>query len=334
VTTQFKNDTVYEEDVRRNRDALYNAVEGAITTGLEDADVTEVIADPSGRVYFDTIASGIIPTRFTISANKLTAIITAIAGLLKVSLADTGGILEGEMPFDGSRIEGVLPPVAINGPTLVIRKHRKAGRDGWPDLTIADYELPSQMENVLQEIVTERQNFAVIGSTSAGKTTFVNAMLNLISVIYPTARIITIEDTAELDCKSESYLGLHSSEKVSARRLVKVSMRLRPDWLFMGEVRDDAALDMVSALGTGHPGGTTVHGGSFAGGFSRIRQLCKWKGENTIDPEMISDAIPNVILMERLASGKRAPTAIGKVDRWDGSRYHFNTTARLGRDSR
>jgi Flp pilus assembly CpaF family ATPase len=334
VTTQFKNDTIYDEDVRRNRDALYNAVEGAITRGLEDADVTEVIADPSGRVYFDTIASGIVPTPFTMSPSKLTAVIVSIAGLLKVSLAETGGILEGEMPFDGSRIEGILPPVAINGPTLVIRKHRKAGRDGWPDLTIADYELPSQFENVLQEIVTERQNFAVVGATSAGKTTFGNAMLNLVSVIYPTARVITIEDTAELDCKSASYLGLHSSEKVSQRRLVKAAMRLRPDWLVMGEVRDDAALDMISALGTGHPGFTTVHGGSFAGCFSRIRQLCKWKGENTIDPEMISDAIPYVILTERLASGKRTPTAIGKAERWDGSRYHFTTLAQLGRDSR
>jgi Flp pilus assembly CpaF family ATPase len=309
----------HEIGVERSRAALYNAVEGVIAEGLSIADVTEVIVDPNGSVWFDRISTGMQRQHEKISAGKLRTIILSIAGLLGKKIAD--GILEGELPLDGSRIEAVLQPVSLLGPTLVIRKHRKQGVDGWPALTVMDYGLHSKMLNRLHHIVASRANFAIFGATSAGKTTFGGAMLNLISVMYPQDRVITIEDTAELYCISESYLPLHATEQVSQRQLVKAAMRLRPDSLIMGEVRDDAALDMVSALGTGHRGFTTVHGGSFQAGLNRIRQLCRWKGETTIDPGMIADAIPNLIQMARMPDGKRMPVAIAEVKGWRDEKF-------------
>ena len=309
----------YEEAVRRQRDMLFDAVAGPIADGLALSTVTEVIVDPSGLVWYDYIRGGLVMQVATVEATRLESIITQIAGLLKKKVSD--GMLEGEFPLDGSRVQAWLPPVSINGASIVIRKHRKQGVAGWPSLSVSDYELSPRLENAIDSIIYERSNVVIAGPTAAGKTTFAGAFLKRVSELCPQDRIVTIEDTAELFCTSKAYLPLHSSDTVTQKQLVKSAMRARPDRLIIGEVRGPEAVDMIQALGTGHAGFSTVHGGSFQQALTRVRQLCA----GALSPDMISDAIQHVILMERKPSGNRTVAGIGKVLGWDGSRFMFES---------
>jgi len=315
----------YEEGVRRQREALLAAVEGPIADGLARDDISEVMVNPDGSVWCDKIFGTLKRVGADIRPARLEAIIRSIAGLLKKSVA--GGLLEGELVLDGSRVQACLPPVSIGGPTLVIRKHRKQGEAGWPALTIDDYPMPATFRATLETIVAERLNLLIVGSTASGKTTWAGAFLNLVSTMFPTDRIITIEDTAELYCTSECRVQLRATEDVSQRDLVRAAMRLRPDRLILGEVRDEAAIDMIMAATTGHPGFCTVHGETLEHGLTRVRQLTRLTGEDTVAPDMISDAIHYVLLMRREPAGPRYVAGIAKVLGWSGGRYQLEHIA-------
>jgi len=145
----------------------------------------------------------------------------------------------------------------------------------------------------------ERSEGSLVGSTSSVKTTFAGAFLNRISTMYPSDRIVTIEDTEELYCQSRSWLALRETDDVSQRDLLRTGMRARQDRLVIGEVRGPEAIDMVMSMNTSHSGFSTVHAGSIAGGLTRVRQLCRLGGEDTISPDRrdsvwITDAaVPN-----------------------------------------
>jgi Flp pilus assembly CpaF family ATPase len=309
----------YAESVRRQREQLMAAVEGPIAEGLAQRDVTEVIAYPNGIVCYDHLY-GTLERVGDIRRARLEGIIVSIAGLLKKKLNE--GVLQGELVLDGSRIQAWMPPVSPTGPGLVIRKHRKQGVD-FPALTLDDYDIPPLWRETLETISAERLCLLIVGSTASGKSTFAGAVLNRITTTQPEAAIVTIEDTAELYCSSEYYLPLHSTEDVSQRMLVKTAMRARPDWLILGEVRDEAAIDMIMGLGTGHPGFSTVHGGSIEQGLTRVRQLTRLGGDDTISPEMVSDAIQYALLMRREPAGPRRVAAMAKVLGWRDGRYQL-----------
>jgi Flp pilus assembly CpaF family ATPase len=315
----------YEVGVRRQREALLAAVEGPISDGLAKTDVTEVIVDPDGSVRYDYLYGTLERQHAQVRPAQLERVIVSIAGLLRKKIAN--GLLQGELVLDGSRVQAWLPPVSPAGPSIVIRKHRKQGVDGWPALTVEDYSLPTSFRATLEKIVTERENLLIVGSTASGKTTFAGAFLNLISQSYPHDRIVSIEDTAELYCLSESKLQLHATDDVSQRDLVKTGMRARPDRLILGEVRDEAAIDMIMGLTTGHAGFSTVHGGSLDHGLTRVRQLSRMGGEDTVSPEMISDAIQYVLLMRREPSGPRRVAGIARVLGWRDGRYQLEHIA-------
>ena len=315
----------YEMGVQRAREALLYAVEGPIADGLARPDVTEVIVDPNGSVWYDMLFGTLEKQPASVSRDRLTSVILGIAGLLGKKV--TTGLLEGELPLDGSRIQAWLSPVSIGGPALNIRKRRKQGEDGWPALTLADYEMSSAVRETLDMIVDEHLNLIIVGSTSSGKTTFGGAFLHRISTMYPNDRVVTIEDTEELYCTSESWLPLHSTADVSQRDLLRTGMRARPDRLVVGEVRGSEAIDMVMSMNTGHSGFSTIHGGSVAGGLTRVRQCCRLGGEDTIEPSMVADAIQYGLLMRRVPSGPRTVAALEKVCGYERGRFQLEPVA-------
>ena len=329
VVKEATFDQGHEEAVRRQREALLATVAGPIADGLAQSDVSEVIVDPDGSVQYDRIMGSLETAPGMVSPTRLDAIITQIAGMLGKKTLD--GVLEGELPLDGSRVQAWLPPVSLRGPSLVIRKHRKQGVDGWPALTVDDYVMPATYRAALEQIVHERLNVLVVGSTASGKTTFAGALLRLISDLYPRDRIVTIEDTAELYCAAKSYLALRSTEVISQELLAKTAMRARPDRIVLGEVRDRAAVAMIMGMSTGHAGLSTVHGGSVMQGLVRVQQLTRLGGEDTITPTMIADAIHYVILMAREPAGPRYVKEIAKVTGWRKKRgYQFESVPREG----
>ncbi len=179
------------------------------------------------------------------------------------------------------------------------------------------------VRDAFDEMIYERLNLLIVGATSAGKSGFFGAYLRRLTALRPDARIVTIEDTQELSCDARSYLPLHTNGIMDQRALLRTGMRARPDALFVGEVRGPEAIDLVMSLNTGHPGGSTVHGPSCVGGLTRVWQLCRLGGEDTIGPEMIADAFQYVALMRRLADGSRVIASLEKTCGFENKRFQL-----------
>ncbi|MDQ7084928.1 MAG: ATPase, T2SS/T4P/T4SS family [Sulfurovum sp.] len=157
----------------------------------------------------------------------------------------------------------------------------------------------------LIEAIKKRKNILIVGSTGSGKTTFTNAIIDSIVKIHPQHRLVIIEDTAEIQCAAKNRILLRATEKVGMLRLLKATMRLRPDRILIGEVRGKEALDLLKAWNTGHPGGcVTVHANSAEGGLIRIEQLI---AEGTVAnmKELIAEALDVVVFIEKDSNRKK-----------------------------
>ena len=220
---------------------------------------------------------------------------------------------------DGSRVNAIIPPIALNGPCLSIRKFRAKALTA-EDLLRYDSISPAEVE-YLQKRVEQRTNLIVVGGTGSGKTTF----LNLISQWIPDAeRVITVEDAAELRLENSHVVrletrppNLEGQRAVTARDLVRNALRMRPDRIIVGEVRGDEVLDMLQAMNTGHDGSmTTLHANSTKDAISRLELLAGFAGFNGSEVTFRSQLASSIHLfvhVARLATGSRKLTAITEV---------------------
>jgi Flp pilus assembly CpaF family ATPase len=303
--------------------ALLVAVEGVIAEGLSDPQVTDILCDTSSRVYFDYL-NGRRVKAGEIRSLRLRAIIDRIAGILGKTQDDpqwAGGLLEGELSLDGSRIQAWVPPI-VHAPSLVIRIHRRQGENR-PDIDA--FKLPPGFRHVIGDLVNERKNALIVGSTGSGKTTLLGAILDLIATVWPADRLVTIEDTFELFCRSESWLALHATPFITQRMLLRSALRALPTWIVIGETRDEVSCDLVESLTTGHPGLSTTHAGNCELGLSRIHQLCR--GAKT--PQMVADAFQYVIEMRRKPppDGRRYVHAFQEVRGYSDGRFQLTPIA-------
>lgn len=225
---------------------------------------------------------------------------------------------------DGSRVNVVLPPLALDGPALTIRRFRARGFA--PDDLIAGGTLPRPLLELLARAVRARCTLLVCGGTGSGKTTTLNA---LSSFIDAGERIVTIEDAAELRLRQPHVVRLEARPpnlegrgEVTIRRLVRNALRMRPDRIVVGEVRGPEALDMLTALSTGHEGSlTTVHAGSPAEALRRVETLALMAGlglPHAALREQVADAFDLVVCQARGGDGLRRVVAVAEVVRVAG----------------
>ncbi len=272
-----------------------------IMAALHDPDVIEIMVNPDQTLWIEKLGQDMALCG-TLPPAQSRLIISLVASALETTVTVDRPIVEGELPLDGSRFEGLMPPI-VSGPSFTIRK--RASRV----FTLSDYVdsgilLPAASDLLSQAIET-RRNILVVGGTGSGKTTFVNAIIDGISRYCPTDRLIIIEDTAELQSASENTVFMRSSDGVPIQRLVKVSMRYRPTRILVGEVRDGSALDLLKAWNTGHPGGVaTVHAGSAAAGLLRLEQLIA-EATPVPMPALIAEAVDMICFIERAPGGRR-----------------------------
>lgn len=272
-----------------------------IMAALHDPDVIEIMVNPDQTLWIEKLGQDMALCG-TLPPAQSRLIISLVASALETTVTVDRPIVEGELPLDGSRFEGLMPPI-VSGPSFTIRK--RASRV----FTLSDYVasgilLPAAFDLLSQAIETWR-NILVVGGTGSGKTTFVNAIIDGISRLCPTDRLIIIEDTAELQSASENTVFMRSSDGVPIQRLVKVSMRYRPTRILVGEVRDGSALDLLKAWNTGHPGGVaTVHAGSAAAGLIRLEQLIA-EATPVPMPALIAEAVDMICFIERAPGGRR-----------------------------
>jgi pilus assembly protein CpaF len=225
---------------------------------------------------------------------------------------------------DGSRVNAIVPPCAVDGASLTIRKFQKE-KIKFAQL-IESNSLTQGMADFLRACVLGRLNIIISGGTGSGKTTF----LNVLSGFIPeTERIVTIEDAAELQLQQDHVVRLETKlasvegqGAVSVRELVRNSLRMRPDRIIVGECRGGEALDMLQAMNTGHDGSlTTIHANSPRDALSRLETLVLMAGMDLplkIVRQQISSAIDVVVQMSRLRDGARKITAISEVAGMEG----------------
>jgi pilus assembly protein CpaF len=225
---------------------------------------------------------------------------------------------------DGSRVNAIIPPLAIDGPSLSIRRFR-TGRLG-PDDLVERETLTRPMLEFLQAAVACRLNIVVSGGTGAGKTTLLNTLSGFISNVE---RIVTIEDAAELMMRQRHVVRLETRPPniegkgaVKQRDLVVNALRMRPDRIIVGEVRSDEALDMLQAMNTGHDGSlTTIHANSPRDALYRLDTMVAMASLNLPERavrQQIASAVNLIIQVTRLSDGTRKVTAITEVTGMEG----------------
>ncbi|MBW8285244.1 MAG: P-type conjugative transfer ATPase TrbB [Rhizobium sp.] len=307
---------------------LQNALGDHLCVALEDPSVVEIMLNPDGRLFIERLGHGMAAAgEMTRSAAE--TVIGSVAHVLNSEVDDDRPIVSGELPIGGHRFEGLLPPV-VSGPSFTIR--RRASRL----IPLDDYVLSKVMTarhaEIIRSAIVSKLNILVAGGTGSGKTTLTNAILAEIISNSPDDRLVILEDTAEIQCAADNAVILHTSDVVDMSRLLKSTMRLRPDRIIVGEVRDGAALTMLKAWNTGHPGGvTTIHSNSARSALQRLEQLTAEASHQPMQA-VIGDAIDLIISIERTAKGRRI-SEILHVTRFAGGHYQTEPYAEENRDA-
>jgi len=296
---------------------------GPLEPLLKDPVITEVMVNGAGMVFVEK-KGRLHPTdvRFASEAQLRTVIDRIVAPI--------GRRVDESMPLcdarllDGSRVNIVLPPLALDGPTVTIRKF-SAQKMSLDDL-IALGSLSPEMRDFLSRAVKNRKNIVVAGGTGSGKTTLLNA---LSGEIPDDERIVTIEDAAELKLQKPHVVRLEARPanveghgEISIRRLVMNALRMRPDRIVVGECRGGEALDMLQAMNTGHDGSlTTVHANSPRDALGRLETLVLMAGMDLpirVIREQIRSAVHILVQQSRLADGARKVTSITQITGMEG----------------
>ena len=296
MTTKTTNIVNTSDEVnRRNLEKLRREMGEYVRNAMDDPQVIEIMLNPDGSVWVDKIGSGMEFICYMPDVQALQMLGT-ISHMVGTVINYHNPKVEGELPGDGSRVEGVIPPV-VQKPVFNIRKKASA------IFSLAEYIKSGRATDdevqILCEAIASRKNILVVGGTGTGKTTFVNAIINEMKTLTPKHRLLILEDTLELQCSMKNFVFMRTTSDVSMQDLLKITMRQRPDRIIIGEVRGKEALDMLKAWNTGHPGGVcTVHANDARAGLLRIEQLISEVSQSPMR-ELVAEAIDVVAFLIR-----------------------------------
>ncbi len=296
---------------------------GPIEPFLADESVTEIMVNGPKQVYVERGGRLTAVNSPFSSTQSLLSIIERIVTPLGRRIDEGSPMVDARLE-DGSRVNAIIPPLAISGPTLTIRKFANH-RFGIEDL-VRIGSLNQDMADFLEVCVRHRKNIVVSGGTGTGKTTTLNILSNFIPAVE---RIVTIEDAAELQLKQDHVVSLESRPanvegkgSVAIRDLVKNALRMRPDRIVVGECRGAEALDMLQAMNTGHDGSlTTAHANSPRDILSRLEVMVLLSGVDLpmrAVREQLASAVDIILQITRFSDGKRRITSIVEVDGMEG----------------
>lgn len=310
--------------VRKLQDALGDQ----LCVALDDATVVEIMLNPDGKLFIERLGHGVAPAGL-LSPAAAEVIIGSVAHALQSEAYDERPIISGELPIGGHRFEGLLPPI-VSGPSFTIR--RRASRLIPLDDYVKHKIMTEAQASVLRSAISSRMNIVISGGTGSGKTTLANAVIAEIVANAPDDRIVILEDTAEIRCAAENAVSLHTSDTVDMARLLKSTMRLRPDRIIVGEVRDGAALTLLKAWNTGHPGGvTTIHSNTAMSALRRLEQLTAEASQQPMQ-EVIGEAVDLIVSIERAGKGRRVREVI-HIEGYRNNHYQTEHYAQIDEDS-
>ncbi len=296
---------------------------GPLEPLVQDQTVNDILVNRADQIYVERAGKlELTDVKFRDEAH-LRKIIEKIVSAVGRRIDESSPMVDARL-LDGSRVNAIIPPLALNGSSISIRKFSK------DKLQISDLvdkrSLTPEIAELLRGIVEARLNVLISGGTGCGKTT----ILNILSGFIPSdERIVTIEDSAELQLRQEHVVRLETRPpnvegrgEVSQRELVKNCLRMRPDRIVMGEVRSGECLDMLQAMNTGHDGSlTTIHANTPRDCLTRVETLVAMAGLNLATKALrhyVSSAIDVILQMTRLSDGSRKMTSLSEIVGMEG----------------
>ena len=312
-------------------EGVFNSMRGldVLQPLVDDPTITEIMingphcvfVEQSGRLYQKNVSFG--------SNEKLENVIQNIVSKVNRTVNEANPIVDARLT-DGSRVNVVLPPIALDGPTVTIRKFPENPMT--VEQLIAYKSITPEVAEVLERMVKAKYNIFISGGTGSGKTTFLNAMSNFIP---KDERIITIEDSAELQIRGIPNIvrmetrnaNMEGKGEISIRDLIKSSLRMRPERIVVGEVRGAEALDMLQAMNTGHDGSlSTGHANSTKDMLSRLETMVLSGAQIPIDAirQQIASAVDIIIQLSRLRDKSRRTMEITEVVGYENGQIKLN----------
>lgn len=301
---------VIANDEARERllQSLHHALGDVVLGAIRDPHVVEIMVNPDGKIWTDRAGEGRSWTGELMSANSAERILRTLATHAGITVTADQPRVSATLPETGERFQGALPPL-VSAPAFAIRKRPEMifPLSGAPGGYVETGVMTTGQADTIREAVADRKNIVVAGGAGSGKTTLLNAILA--EEAFRSDRVVIIEDTRELQCSAEDCVQLLTKpapKPVTMADLVFDVLRLRPDRIIGGEVRDGAtALNLLKAWNTGHPGGvTSIHANSAHEALSRFEELI---GEVTqqIPHRAIRQSINVVVFVERTQTGRK-----------------------------
>ncbi len=284
---------------------------------LQTDTITEVMVNPDGTVWVEEHGHGMYRTQVKMPADQVRSVISIVASSDDAIANDDNPSISAVLPESGARFQGFLPP-AVPAPMFVIRQRAKHV-----------YPLASYIENgymqrghaaAVYDAVLRRENILIVGGTGSGKTTLANAILQVIS--QTGDRVLTIEDTPELQCSADNHISFFIEPDVGFtwQKAVQDALRSRPDRIVVGEVRDSAALDLLKAWNTGHNGGcATIHANSALRGLTKLESYIQ-EVVAVAPVKLIAEAVDLVVFITGTVDGREVQE-VASVVKHDGHDY-------------
>jgi type IV secretion system protein VirB11 len=309
----------------RRIDFLRHQLGPDIGQWLFDPTVTDIILNADGKLWVNRLGEPSFCAG-TMEAGRAEALIALIAGTLDTVVTRERPLVQGVLALDGSRFQGLVPPV-VAAPAFAIRRKASAV------FTLAQYVARGQMRPAqqarIEHAVRARENIVVTGGTGSGKTTLLNGVIKAIADLTPEHRILVCEDTAELQVGVANTTVMQTTDTVSMTQLIRTALRLFPDRILVGEVRGPEALDMIDAWNTGHPGGMCSIHSNIAhpqSALMRLEGLLSRSRDCPANPQrLIGEAVDLVICIERTPDHGRRIAQIVSVQGWNGHAYQLQS---------
>jgi P-type conjugative transfer ATPase TrbB len=306
--------------VDRKVQALRHAMGPVISSALAERLVVEVMVNPDGKIWVDRIGQGRRYSGHDLGPDDAERILRLLADHVGEVVTRDRPRVSATLPVTGERFQGAFMPI-VAAPAFAIRKRPEVIFT--LDDYVADGTLTPEQASVIRAAAEARNNMLIVGGTGSGKTTLANAILA--EPAFAGDRVILIEDTAELQCSASDRVNLltkRTEPMVTMADLVRDTLRLRPDRIIVGEVRDGSALDILKAWNTGHPGGlATLHANSAAEGLRRLEELVA-EVTAQVPHAAIARAVNVVVFIRRTAEGRRIETVL-RVEGWFDGDYRF-----------
>ena len=315
----------HEEQRQRYDTKLKREFGDLFLSHLRDPRTEDILLNPDSVLWIKRLGEGFAPIG-EMTAAQATSALNTIAAWRGTNVTHEHPIIETELPLDGSRFEGIVSPIVRNPVFAVRLKPRKI-------FTIEDYEHSGVLTckedplnafrsrdsflnsirglthgEIIREAIVAKRNILIVGATGSGKTTFLNACLDMLARLAPNDRVVSIEDTTELQSSVKNYVDLRTAGNISMLDCLRACMRLKPTRIVVGEVRGAEAHTLLKAWNTGHPGGmATIHANDALSGLIRLETLV---AEATPAPQqsLIAEAVDIVVFVDEessLAAGRK-----------------------------